>query len=394
MDLNRLKAIGALVIAAQGFAAKSDVTLAWNPVQGVAITNYTVFWGTNSGVYILQANAGTQTSLAVTNLSSNTVYYLAASATAQDGTQSPFSSEVIYTNSPATPSPVLPVTNGTAGGGTTNITNSSGSGSSGTNSGSGSSGTNSGSGSSGTNSGGGSSGTNSGGGSSGTNSGSGSTGEVSIPGIPPALTLSFGNNQPMLAVLGTMGSTLAIQSSTNPANPDSWNTITNLAMTNPAAGAPTNPGSPSVINLAFVPAAQNYQVLDTVPPACEFYQAVMPYDYMVLADSVLSGQGYPSRLLLVRMPGILSDDVCYVTAPESFICYDTTNQAFGLESSGPAIRQIAITLSTSLGQNWTSASEFSYSNGVTTILATVVEADPASTDPAAAASTPSIQIDF
>ena len=358
MDLNRLKAIGALVIAAQGFAAKSDVTLAWNPVQGVAITNYTVFWGTNSGVYILQANAGTQTSLAVTNLSSNTVYYLAASATAQDGTQSPFSSEVIYTNSPATPSPVLPVTNGTAGGGTTNITNSSGSGSSGT------------------------------------NSGSGSTGEVSIPGIPPALTLSFGNNQPMLAVLGTMGSTLAIQSSTNPANPDSWNTITNLAMTNPAAGAPTNPGSPSVINLAFVPAAQNYQVLDTVPPACEFYQAVMPYDYMVLADSVLSGQGYPSRLLLVRMPGILSDDVCYVTAPESFICYDTTNQAFGLESSGPAIRQIAITLSTSLGQNWTSASEFSYSNGVTTILATVVEADPASTDPAAAASTPSIQIDF
>jgi hypothetical protein len=55
-------------------------------------------------------------------------------------------------------------------------------------------------------------------------------------------------------------------------------------------------------------------VIDTNAPSCEFYQAVMPYDYMVLADSVLSGQGYPSRLVLVRMPGIQADDVCFVTA--------------------------------------------------------------------------------
>ncbi len=120
----------------------------------------------------------------------------------------------------------------------------------------------------------------------------------------------------------------------------------------------------------------------------------MPYDYMVLADAVLSGQGYPSRLLLVRMPGIPSEDICYVTAINSFMCYDGANEAFGLESSSPAIRQIAAALSTMLGQNWTSASEFSYSNGVTNILATVVEADPASTDPVAGPSTASIQIDF
>ena len=94
------------------------------------------------------------------------------------------------------------------------------------------------------------------------------------------------------------------------------------------------------------------------------------------------------------MPGISSADVCYVAPQSSFLYYDTTNCAFALEPSGSTIRQIATTLSTSLGQNWTSASEFAYSNGVTTLLATVVETEPASSDPVAGASTASIQIDF
>ena len=38
--------------------------------------------------------------------------------------------------------------------------------------------------------------------------------------------------------------------------------------------------------MAFVPAAQIYAVIDTTPQTCAFYQVVMPYDYMVLADSV------------------------------------------------------------------------------------------------------------
>ncbi|HXR06261.1 MAG TPA: hypothetical protein VN765_02965, partial [Candidatus Acidoferrum sp.] len=167
-----------------------------------------------------------------------------------------------------------------------------------------------------------------------------------------------------------------------------------LAITNPAPNPLTNQDAPSAINLAFVPAAQNYEVIDTTPPTCEFYQVVMPCDYMELADSVLSGQGYTNRLVLVRMPGVSSSDVCYVTNQSSFLYYDNTNFAFALEPSGSTIRQIATTLSTSLSQNWTSASEFAYSNGVTTILATVVETEPASSDPVAAAATPSIQIDF
>jgi len=208
------------------------------------------------------------------------------------------------------------------------------------------------------------------------------------------LSLALSNSTPLLAISGTVGAILTIQSTTNPANPDAWTTITNLNITNAATGVATNPGAPSALNLAFVPALQDYQVVDTNPPVSEFYRVVMPYDYMVLADSVLTAQGDPSRLLLVVMPGIPADDVCYVTPQNGFLFYDATNNAFALEPSGSTIRQIATTLSGSLGQSWTSASEFAYSNGVSSILATVVETEPASSDPVAGASAPIISIDF
>ena len=373
MKLNGLKIMVALLVAVQGFAAKSDVTLAWDPVQETVITNYVLSWGTNSGVYVFQANTGTQNNLTVTGLAPHTVYYFVVQAVAQDGTQSPNSSEIIYSNPPAARPDALSVTGGSSGGGTTNRLDFGGSGSTGADSvphgegierqefpfG-----------------------------------GGGSAGEVSVPGVPPTLGLSMSNQNPLLTVCGTLGSTLILQSSTNAATQAPWSTMTYLAMTNATAGAQTNQGSSTAISLAFVPATQDYEVIEATPPACEFYQAVMPYDYMVLADAVLSGQGYPSRLIRVRMPGIRSIDVCYVAAQSSFIYYGTANQAFGLVPSGSSIRQIADTLSALLGQNWTSASEFSYSNGLTSILATVVEAEPAGSDPVAAASTASIQIDF
>jgi hypothetical protein len=219
--------------------------------------------------------------------------------------------------------------------------------------------------------------------------------EYAIQGIPPALSVTLTNgNRPLLGIFGTVGATVMVQSSTNMQNPDSWITITNLSVTTPASHVRTNSSAPSALTTAFVPAAQSYEVTDINPSPLQFYRVVMPYDYMVLADVVLWAQGYASRLVLVRMPGISSDDVCYVTPQSSFLFYDATNCAFALEPSGSTIRQIALTLSTSLGQNWTSASEFAYSNGVSTILATVVATEPASADPVAGASTPSIAIDF
>lgn len=348
------------------FTAKSDITLAWNPASGGNITNYMVYWGTASGVYLFGAPAGTQTSLNVTGLAPGAVYYFAVNAVANDGTESAYSNEVIYTNGAGSMMPPLP--GGTNAGGT----NFAGGGTGGS-SGSGGSG---------------------GGAGSGFVSGTNTPGEISVMGVPPVLGLSFNaSHHPVLNVTGVLGATFVLQSSSNASGQSAWNILTNLTMTN--ATGPTNQNSTSIVNLAFAPAAQTYEVVDTAPPTGEFFQVMMPYDYMVLAGANLSGQGYPSRLVLVRMPGVSADDVCYVAAQSSFLFFDATNGAFAVQSSQGTIRQIATTLSTSLGQNWTSASEFTYSNGVSSILATVVETEPSSSDPVvAAASAPSIQIDF
>ena len=360
MRLTNLKSLVTVLFMACGFAAKSDVTLAWNPVSG-NVTNYMLYWGTNTGVYLFGVAAGLQTTYTVTGLTPGSVYYFAVTAQAADGTQSLDSNEAVYTNTTVTP-PSLPGTNGGSTGG-------------------------------GTMAGGGSGGSGGSGGTNNSNTINTNSGEIAVVGIPPVLGLTFNSaHHPVLNITGTVGATFNLLSSTNPASLASWNIFTNQTMTN--ALGPTNSGSASVINLAYVPASQTYEVIDSNPPTSEFYKMAMPYDYMVLADANLTGQGYPSRLVLVRMPGVSADDVCYVTNQSSFIHYDTTNHAFSIEPSGGTIRQIASTLATSLGQNWTSASEFGYSNGVSTILATVVETEPPGSDPVAGQSTPSIAIDF
>ncbi len=94
------------------------------------------------------------------------------------------------------------------------------------------------------------------------------------------------------------------------------------------------------------------------------------------------------------MPG-LKDDACYVSQAGSFIHYNQAIATPQLEGAGATLRQIATTLANNLNLDWTTASEFTYSNGVGQILATVVATDPASSDPVAA-QTPasSIAIDF
>jgi hypothetical protein len=117
---------------------------------------------------------------------------------------------------------------------------------------------------------------------------------------------------------------------------------------------------------------------------------------VILASMVLPGKGYTPRLIVVNMPGIVCDDACYVNESSSFIHYSQTNSALQLEGSGSTIRQIATTLANSLTLDWTSASEFTYSNGLGQILATVVETEPSSSDPVAGQNPPSqpMVIDF
>ena len=95
------------------------------------------------------------------------------------------------------------------------------------------------------------------------------------------------------------------------------------------------------------------------------------------------------------MPGFV-DDVCYASPDNCLIFLDQQTYGVGFESSGSTIRQIASTYASSLSLNWTSASELSYSNGLGSVLATVVQTENPASDPVAGqpgAGSP-INIDF
>jgi hypothetical protein len=358
--------------------AQAQVTLGWNASTAAGLAGYYLAWGLSNGVYYAtNTYPASQTAGTVSNLAYGTVYYIAVAAFASNGLVSPFSSAVQFSSNapgvstppppPPPPAPLLPP------GGVAGSAPPSG------NSGSGTSAT--------------------GGSGSGSSASASSTNVVQaqIWGIPPLLRLTVSNGQPNLNIGGTVGATVEVQSTTNPAAPFSWTTLTNVVLTN-VAPIESNavPGQPQdAIDLAFVPAAQIAALPTTTAAArMQFFRVIQPYDYVILAGKVLPGQGYAARLIVVNMPG-LNDDACYVTQAGSFIHYTWTNSTLQLEGSGSTIRQIATTLAGSFNLDWTTASEFIYSNGVGEILATVVETDPASSDPVAGTTpTSSIAINF
>jgi hypothetical protein len=352
--------------------AQVQVTLSWSASTNANVAGYYLAWGTNSKAFFAtNTYPAAQTSGTIGNLAYGTLYYIAVAAFASNGQVSPFSSAITFiSNAP----PV--VTNPTAGppppppgppppGTTVSNSSTSTTGSSSSSSSAAASSTN--------------------------------ITQAQIWGIPPVLKLTISNAQPILNIGGTVGATVMLQSTTNPTARFSWTTITNVALTN-VAPMETNAvaGQPQdAIDLAYVPAAQITPLPTTTSSAqMQFFRVVMPYDYIILAGSVLPGQGYAARLIVVNMPG-LNDDACYVSQAGSFIHYNQTNAVLQLEGSGSTIRQIATTLAGSLNLDWTTASEFAYSNGMGQILATVVEADPASSDPVAGtAPTSTIAINF
>jgi hypothetical protein len=333
------------------------------------LSGFYLAWGTNSGMFFAtNTYPATQTNGTISNLVYSTVYYIAVSAFASNGLVSPYSSVITFSNGAAPAASNVVVTSSNPpppppppGGSSTG----SGTPPPGTGSGTG------------------------------TTSGSSSTAaaastnvtQAQIWGIPPVLNLTFSSNgQPNLNIGGTVGATVMVESTTNLGNPFSWTPIiTNVNLTNIAPmESNTVPGQPQdAIDLAYVPAAQATPLPTTTSSAkMQFFRVVMPYDYIILADMVLPPKGYPSRLIVINMPG-LNDDACYVSQAGSFIHYDRTNSYLQLEGSGSTIRQIAATLAGSLSLDWTTASEFIYTNGVGEIMATVVETEPASSDPVA-----------
>ena len=78
---------------------QGQLTLSWNPAKHPKLAGYQVAWGTNSRVYFAtNTYPANQLTATITNLTHNAVYYFAVASFASDGRRSPFSSEILYTN--------------------------------------------------------------------------------------------------------------------------------------------------------------------------------------------------------------------------------------------------------------------------------------------------------
>lgn len=74
-----------------------QVTAAWqNPNPAGCVTNFTLYYGTASGVYTLSRST-TNLNLTVTNLVRNTTYFFAATCTDTNGLESDYSNEASVT---------------------------------------------------------------------------------------------------------------------------------------------------------------------------------------------------------------------------------------------------------------------------------------------------------
>jgi hypothetical protein len=356
-------AVAACLIGPLALRCGAQVTLAWNPSTGSGLAGYNVCWGTNSGIYIYtNYYLDTQTNVTISNLATNEVFFFAVQAVASNGLISAFSNEADYTNTTAVGPPTPPGTNAPIPPVNTN------------NPGTNGSNTNS-----------------------STNSSTNFT-QSAFWGIPPSLGLVVSNGQANLAISGTVGAMLTIMGTTNDLGMDCWSAVTNVTVSNIASVAATNQAGQAqdVLDAAFVPGTQTLALGAAQAAPFQYFRVVMPYDYIILADQVLPGKGYTPRLIVINMPGIVCDDACYVNESSSFIHYTRTNCALQLISSGSTIRAIATSLADWLDLDWTSASEFTYSNGMGQILATVIETEAPSSDPVAGQNPPGppIVIDF
>lgn len=107
-------------------------------------------------------------------------------------------------------------------------------------------------------------------------------------------------------------------------------------------------------------------------------------DYAILADHVLSGKGFHTRIVRVSMAGSdVAHVICYVSEKKAYLDYNNRKYAVNLERAGPTLRQIAAKVADSFEKNWTSATEytFSYTGYKKTNRFTVVKTDPPERDP-------------
>lgn len=107
-------------------------------------------------------------------------------------------------------------------------------------------------------------------------------------------------------------------------------------------------------------------------------------DYAILADYILTRRLFKTRLIKVELVGTrISHVVCYVQDKKVYLDYNNRIYFRNLERSGARIRQIAEKVAETFGNNWTSATEyiFSYAEGRSRAVRTVLKTDPPERDP-------------
>lgn len=93
-------------------------------------------------------------------------------------------------------------------------------------------------------------------------------------------------------------------------------------------------------------------------------------DYATLAAMVLSEKGYTTRLVAVRMPGGVHV-VCHVVEARCYLDYNNREFLVRTVGTNGSLADIARKVAWSSGGSWTSASEFTFQNGVKRMVTTV-----------------------
>ncbi len=93
-------------------------------------------------------------------------------------------------------------------------------------------------------------------------------------------------------------------------------------------------------------------------------------DYAILAAQVLHAKGYTTRLISVRMPGLIHV-VCYVAETKCYLDFNNRVYLKRTVGSDGSLPDIARKVAKSFDTHWASAAEFTYDHEVKRLVTTV-----------------------
>lgn len=139
-----------------------------------------------------------------------------------------------------------------------------------------------------------------------------------------------------------------------------------------------------------------YQFLEEVQPP-ELFLATRIGDcddFATLAAMVLREKGFRTHLIAIRMPGLVHV-VCYVEEIKGYLDFNNRSFLKRTVSCNGTLRDIARSVAKSFEANWTSASEFTFQNGLKYLVSTIAQVEAYSGNkPAPSGLSPGAGADF